>query len=131
MTHYEFDPQPVEIEWKEPTLPRPIGSTRSIYAEFWEALRENPGRWAIFRRGFKGSTGCYKKNHPGFEFLLRTEYTCGRCGSEMRAESPEAPLTCPKFCPDAYLKKSKVCWARFARIESDDDAGEKLEASNE
>ena len=114
MPRYQFDPKPIEIEWKQITTPRRSGGFQSKYTEFWETLRANPGKWAIFRRGFKGSTGCYQKNHPGFQFMVRTEYTCGICGSEMQSEGPRAPLSCPNACPEAYLKKIKACWARFA-----------------
>lgn len=125
MTRYELDPKPIDIEWRTPTLPR-RGGLPSRHLEFWDTLEENPGKWAVFRKDFKGGTGTYKKNHPGFEFITRTEYTCSECKAILN-EGDRAyvgEFTCPNSCAENYLKKVRTCWARFVG-----DKGEQGEQS--
>jgi hypothetical protein len=58
------------VEWAEP--PASI-SYSGRHAVLWATLKAHPGKWAIFKRKFTGSTSSYGKGKPDFEFTLRTE----------------------------------------------------------
>jgi len=71
----------VKIKWGTPPAPRPGGGGRPPqYAEFFEALRRRPGKWAVFRTDASVSTctqvkaGKYATTVPGeFDAQFRSD----------------------------------------------------------
>jgi hypothetical protein len=60
-----------EVEWEDPPTSNRTGRRNgSPLAQFVQKLKNNPGRWAVYKRDAT-SSGSYTKTYPGTEWTSR------------------------------------------------------------